>query len=166
MKRAASSTARDIDVFGLRIQDTTLHGAAETIVSSAAAGANLRVGFVNAHCVNEMHKNTHYRSSLEGFDILYADGMGMRIAATAVGETLAVTLVIGNRVGFPETIFSPTYTMASVIANQFAEVENDLHRSALLEVGLLLLIVTFFINVGARLLVWRVTRGNRVAVNQ
>lgn len=86
--------------------------------------------------------------------------------ARAVGETLAVTLVIGNRVGFPETIFSPTYTMASVIANQFAEVENDLHRSALLEVGLLLLVVTFLINVGARLLVWRVTRGNRVAVNQ
>lgn len=89
MTRGASSTARDIDVFGLRIQDTTLHGAAETIVSSAAAGANLRVGFVNAHCVNEMHKNTNYRASLEGFDILYADGMGMRIAANAVGETLA-----------------------------------------------------------------------------
>lgn len=86
--------------------------------------------------------------------------------ARAVGETLAVTLVIGNRVGFPETIFSPTYTMASVIANQFAEVENELHRSALLEVGLLLLVITFLINVGARLLVWRVTKGVRVAVQQ
>jgi phosphate transport system permease protein len=84
--------------------------------------------------------------------------------ARAVGETLAVTLVIGNRVGFPQNIFAPTYTMASVIANQFTEVENAMHRAALLEVGLLLLIVTFLINIAARLLVWRVTRGTRVQV--
>ncbi|MGE5595133.1 MAG: phosphate ABC transporter permease subunit PstC [Hyphomicrobiales bacterium] len=84
--------------------------------------------------------------------------------ARAVGETLAVTLVIGNRVGIPNTIFDPAYTMASVIANQFTEVENDMHRAALIEVALLLLVITFFINVGARLLVWRVTRGRRIAV--
>ncbi|MGE0134468.1 MAG: phosphate ABC transporter permease subunit PstC [Dehalococcoidia bacterium] len=84
--------------------------------------------------------------------------------ARAVGETLAVTLVIGNRVGIPSTIFDPAYTMASAIANQFAEVENDLHRASLLEVALVLLIITFLINVAARLLVWRVTGGQRVSV--
>jgi len=84
--------------------------------------------------------------------------------ARAVGETLAVTLVIGNRVGIPHTIFDPAYTMASAIANQFTEVENDLHRASLLEVALLLLIITFLINVAARLLVWRVTGGQRVSV--
>lgn len=86
--------------------------------------------------------------------------------ARAVGETLAVTLVIGNRVGIPHTIFDPAYTMASVIANQFTEVENPLHRSALLEVALLLLVITFLINVAARLLVWRVTGGRRVVVQE
>jgi phosphate transport system permease protein len=84
--------------------------------------------------------------------------------ARAVGETLAVTLVIGNRAAIPGTIFDPAYTMASVIANQFAEVENDMHRAALLEVALVLLIMTFLINVAARLLIWRVTRGQRVVV--
>src|SRR6185503_7220812 len=84
--------------------------------------------------------------------------------ARAVGETLAVTLVIGNKVAIPHTIFDPTYTMASVIANQFTEVENAMHRSALIEVALLLLVITFLINVVARLLVWRVTKGRRVVV--
>ncbi len=84
--------------------------------------------------------------------------------ARAVGETLAVTLVIGNRVAIPNTIFDPAYSMASVIANQFAEVENDMHRAALLEVALLLLVITFLINVAARLLIWRVTKGQRAVV--
>ncbi len=84
--------------------------------------------------------------------------------ARAVGETLAVTLVIGNRVAIPHTIFDPAYTMASVIANQFTEVENDMHRAALMEVALLLLGITFLINVAARLLVWRVTKGQRAVV--
>ena len=83
--------------------------------------------------------------------------------ARAVGETLAVTLVIGNRVGIPHTIFDPAYTMASVIANQFAEVENSMHRAALLEVALLLLGITFVISIVARLLVWRATGGRRIA---
>jgi phosphate transport system permease protein len=86
--------------------------------------------------------------------------------ARAVGETLAVTLVIGNRVAIPHNIFAPTYTMASVIANQFTEVENSMHRAALLEVALLLLLITFCINVVARLLVWRVTKGQRAVVQE
>lgn len=93
--------------------------------------------------------------------ILGASILGL---ARAVGETLAVTLVIGNKVAIPHTIFDPTYTMASVIANQFTEVENEMHRAALLEVALLLLVITFLINVVARLLVWRVTKGQRAVV--
>lgn len=85
--------------------------------------------------------------------------------ARAVGETLAVTLVIGNSVKIPENIFSPAYTMASVIANQFPEA-TSLHRSALIEVALILLLITFVINVIARLLVWKVTGGQRVVVQE
>ncbi len=84
--------------------------------------------------------------------------------ARAVGETLAVTLVIGNRVAIPHTIFQPTYTMSSVIANQFQEADGETHRAALMEVALLLLCITFLINVIARLLVWRVTKGQRAVV--
>ena len=84
--------------------------------------------------------------------------------ARAVGETLAVTLVIGNRAAIADTIFSPTYTMASVIANQFQEADGPTHRAALLEVALVLLVMTFLINVIARFLVWRVTNGQRAVV--
>jgi phosphate transport system permease protein len=84
--------------------------------------------------------------------------------ARAVGETLAVTLVIGNRAEIPHSIFAPTYTMASVIANQFQEASGETHRAALLEVALVLLVMTFIINVVARLLVWRVTNGQRAVV--
>lgn len=84
--------------------------------------------------------------------------------ARAVGETLAVTMVIGNRVSIPDTIFAPTYTMASVIANQLQEADGATHRAALMEVALLLLALTFVINVVARILVWRVTNGQRAVV--
>lgn len=94
--------------------------------------------------------------------ILGASILGL---ARAVGETLAVTLVIGNSVKIPENIFSPAYTMASVIANQFPEA-TDIHRSALIEVALILLMITFVINVIARLLVWKVTGGQRVVVQE
>ncbi len=84
--------------------------------------------------------------------------------ARAIGETLAVALVIGNSTNVPDSIFSPAYTMASVIANQFREVENDMHRAALLYVGLLLLLITLLVNIIARLLVWRVTKGQVTTV--
>ncbi|MBI2723867.1 MAG: phosphate ABC transporter permease subunit PstC [Chloroflexi bacterium] len=84
--------------------------------------------------------------------------------ARAIGETLAVALVIGNSTKVPDSIFSPAYTMASVIANQFREVENDMHAAALIYVGLLLLIITLIVNALARLLVWRVTRGQITTV--
>lgn len=85
--------------------------------------------------------------------------------ARAVGETLAVTLVIGNSVTLPSNIFAPAYTMASVIANQFPE-SAGLHQAALIEVALVLLAITFLINALARLLVWKVTGGQRMTVQE
>jgi phosphate transport system permease protein len=84
--------------------------------------------------------------------------------ARAIGETLAVALVIGNSTSIPDSIFSPGYTMASVIANQFREVENDMHLAALIYIGLLLLLMTLLINAVARVLVWRVTKGRITTV--
>jgi phosphate transport system permease protein len=77
----------------------------------------------------------------------------------AVGETMAVTMVIGNRPEISASLFEPSYTIASVIANEFTEATGDLYLSALVELGLVLFLVTFVINGAARLLVWSVTRG-------
>ncbi|HEX8190387.1 MAG TPA: phosphate ABC transporter permease subunit PstC [Pyrinomonadaceae bacterium] len=77
----------------------------------------------------------------------------------AVGETMAVTMVIGNRPEISLSLFEPSYTIASVIANEFTEATGDLYLSALVELGLVLFLVTFIINGAARLLVWSVTRG-------
>jgi phosphate transport system permease protein len=77
----------------------------------------------------------------------------------AIGETMAVTMVIGNRPHISASLFEPSYTIASVIANEFTEATGDLYLSALVELGLVLLLVTFIINGAARLLVWSVTRG-------
>jgi phosphate transport system permease protein len=74
----------------------------------------------------------------------------------AIGETMAVTMVIGNTPQIPHSLFAPAYTMASVLANEFAEASGDVHRSALMLVALLLLGVTLVVNALARLLVWRV----------
>jgi phosphate transport system permease protein len=76
----------------------------------------------------------------------------------ALGETMAVTMVIGNRVEISASLFHPSYTMASVIANEYTEASGDLYLSALAEVGLLLFVVTVLLNALARLLVWRVAR--------
>lgn len=73
----------------------------------------------------------------------------------ALGETMAVTMVIGNRAEIGASIFSPAQTMASVIANEFAEATSDVHLAALAEIGLVLFGVTFFINSLARLVIWR-----------
>jgi phosphate transport system permease protein len=74
----------------------------------------------------------------------------------ALGETMAVTMVIGNRAEISASLFAPGYTMASMIANEFAEATSDLYLSALVEVGLLLFVVTVIVNALARLLVWSV----------
>jgi phosphate transport system permease protein len=77
----------------------------------------------------------------------------------ALGETMAVTMVIGNRPEIAKSLFAPGYTMASVIANEFSEASDDLYLSALVEVGLALFLVTLIVNGLARLLVWSITRG-------
>jgi phosphate transport system permease protein len=77
----------------------------------------------------------------------------------ALGETMAVTMVIGNSLDIQRSLLSNGNTMASAIANQFAEASGDLHLSALMELGLALFIVTIIVNAFAQLLVWAVTRG-------
>jgi len=76
----------------------------------------------------------------------------------AIGETMAVTMVIGNTPQISLSLLAPGYTMPSVIANEFAEATAKLHSSALMEVGLVLLVVTLAINVVARVLIWSVSR--------
>jgi phosphate transport system permease protein len=90
------------------------------------------------------------RSGIVGAIIL---GLGR-----ALGETMAVTMVIGNRAEISASLFAPSYTMASVIANEFTEASGDLYLSALSEIGLLLFLVTVVLNIAARLLVWRVSK--------
>jgi len=77
----------------------------------------------------------------------------------ALGETMAVTMVIGNRPEVAKSLFAPGYTMASVIANEFTEATGDMYLSALVEIGLALFIVTLIVNALARLLVWSITGG-------
>jgi phosphate transport system permease protein len=76
----------------------------------------------------------------------------------AIGETMAVTMVIGNRPQISASLFQPSYTIASVLANEFTEATHDLYVSALVELGLILFFVTFVVNAIARILVWNVTR--------
>jgi phosphate transport system permease protein len=71
----------------------------------------------------------------------------------ALGETIAVTMVIGNRYEIPPTIFSPAYTLASVIANEFTEATGPIYPAALIELGLVLILVTLTVNLLALLLV-------------
>lgn len=76
----------------------------------------------------------------------------------AIGETMAVTMVIGNTPKISLSLLSPAYTMPSVIANEFAETTTEMHASALMEIGLILLVVTLIINIMARMLLWSVSR--------
>ena len=91
------------------------------------------------------------RSGLIGATIL---GLGR-----ALGETMDVTMLIGNRHEIAASLFAPGYTMAAAIANEFSEAVTDIHLSSLAYVALLLFLITVFINAGARLLIWRVSRG-------
>src|SRR5512142_1662016 len=82
----------------------------------------------------------------------------------ALGETIAVTMVIGNNLDLTASLLHPGYTMASVIANEFTEATFDLYLNALIEIGLVLFVMTLLINLLARLLIWRVTRSSRAEV--
>ena len=77
----------------------------------------------------------------------------------ALGETMAVTMVIGNHPDIGKSLFAPGNTLASVIANEFSEATGDMYLSALVEIGLALFLVTIVVNAIARGLVWAVTRG-------
>ena len=77
----------------------------------------------------------------------------------AMGETMAVTMVIGNTPRIVHSLFAPGYTLASVIANEFREAVGAMHTAALVELGLVLFVVSMVVNAIAQLLVWSVTRG-------
>ena len=74
----------------------------------------------------------------------------------AIGETMAVTMIIGNNVKISASLFSPGYTLASVIANEFTEAVGNLYLSALIEIGLVLFLVSVVVNIIARVLIWSV----------
>jgi phosphate transport system permease protein len=76
----------------------------------------------------------------------------------ALGETIAVTMVIGNSPQVSASLFKPQYTMAAVIANEFTEAADELYLHALIEIGLLLFIITIAVNIISRLLIWSMKR--------
>src|SRR6267378_2494432 len=80
----------------------------------------------------------------------------------ALGETMAVTMVIGNRHDIGLSVLQPAYTMAAAIANEFSEATTSMYQSALMEVGLILFVLTVAVNAIARVLIWRVARGAAV----
>jgi phosphate transport system permease protein len=83
----------------------------------------------------------------------------------ALGETMAVTMVIGNHPNISKSLFAPANTLASVIAGEFSEATSDMYLSALIEIGLALFLVTIVVNAIARLMVWAVTRNAPARVN-
>jgi phosphate transport system permease protein len=78
----------------------------------------------------------------------------------ALGETMAVTMVIGNNPRIALSLFAPQYTMAAVIANEFTEAADDLYLSALIEIGLVLFVITLIVNSLSRLLIWTMARSS------
>lgn len=98
----------------------------------------------------EMMKLAVLKSSKSGLLGAMILGLGR-----ALGETMAVTMVIGNRAQIVSSLFAPAQTMASVIANEYAEATSDIHLSSLAFVGFILFLITFVTSALARLLVWR-----------
>jgi phosphate transport system permease protein len=72
----------------------------------------------------------------------------------ALGETMAVTMVIGNNPRISASLFAPQYTMAAVLANEFTEADTELYLNALIEIGLVLFVITLLVNSLSRLLIW------------
>jgi len=79
----------------------------------------------------------------------------------ALGETMAVTMVIGNSPQIKLSLFAPQYTMAAVIANEFTEAGDELHLHALIEIGLVLFIITLIVNMISRMFIWSMGRQKR-----
>jgi len=80
----------------------------------------------------------------------------------ALGETMAITMVIGNTPSLSLSLFDPAYTIASVIANEFTEATYELYIASLIELGLILFVITFILNAFARFLLWRMKRFEEV----
>jgi phosphate transport system permease protein len=83
----------------------------------------------------------------------------------ALGETMAVTMVIGNNPQLSASLFAPQYTMAAVIANEFTEAADELYLHALIEIGLVLFLITIIVNALSRLLIWSMARRNVASAN-
>jgi len=81
----------------------------------------------------------------------------------ALGETMAVTMVIGNNPRISASLFAPQYTMAAVLANEFTEADTELYLNALIEIGLVLFIITLIVNSMSRVLIWSMARGASTA---
>jgi len=81
----------------------------------------------------------------------------------ALGETMAVTMVIGNTPRISASLFAPQYTMAAVLANEFTEADTELYLNALIEIGLVLFIITLIVNSMSRVLIWSMARGASTA---
>ena len=79
----------------------------------------------------------------------------------ALGETMAVTMVIGNNPQVSASLFAPQYTMAAVIANEFTEAADELYLHALIEIGLVLFVITLIVNGLSRLLIWSMARSGQ-----
>lgn len=103
-------------------------------------------------------------SKWQSTKIILADAKSGILGATmlgmgrAIGETMAVTMVIGNRALISPSLFDPSYTMASVIANEFTEASSQMYLSALIQLALVLFVITIIINALAHLLVWSIDR--------
>ena len=82
----------------------------------------------------------------------------------ALGETMAVTMVIGNTPQAKWSLFAPQYTMAAVIANEFSEAADELHLDSLVEIGLVLFAITLIVNFGSRALLWQMNRERKPKV--
>jgi phosphate transport system permease protein len=82
----------------------------------------------------------------------------------ALGETMAVTMLIGNNPQISWSLYAPQYTMAAVIANEFTEATDDLYLNALVEIGLVLFVITLVINVLSRMLIWSMNRPARPGI--
>lgn len=82
----------------------------------------------------------------------------------ALGETMAVTMVIGNNPQVSLSLLAPQYTMSAVIANEFTEAADELYLSALVEIGLVLFIITLVVNALSRLLIWSMARPAKARV--
>jgi phosphate transport system permease protein len=82
----------------------------------------------------------------------------------ALGETMAVTMVIGNNPKVSMSLFAPQYTMAAVIANEFTEAADELYLAALVEIGLVLFVITLLVNSLSRLLIWSMARSAKSVI--